>query len=121
MEKVIVIDGKNVPLRSTGSTTMRYKAQFASDFLKDIFKLNALVSLVDDDGKMDISKMDDGILDKIDFEVFNRLIWAFAKTADPQNVQDPITWLDQFDEFPIMDILPEIMDLLTACLSKKKI
>lgn len=121
MEKVIVIDGKNVRLKSTGSTTMRYKAQFASDFLKDILKLNPLISLVGDDGEVDISKIDDGVLDKIDFELFNRLIWVFAKTADPQNVQDPMTWLDQFEEFPIVDILPEIIDLLTACLSKKKI
>lgn len=121
MEKVITIDGKLVPLRSTGSTTMRYKAQFASDFLKDILKLNVLVSLVGENGEVDISKLDDDVIDKIDFEVFTRLIWTFAKTADPQNVQNPITWLDQFDEFPILDILPEIIDLLTACLSKKKI
>lgn len=121
MEKVIIIDGRDVRLRSSGSTTMRYKAQFASDFFKDILKLNFLASIMDDNENADLSKLTEEQIEKIDFEVFTRLIWTFAKTADPQNVQDPLTWLDQFDEFPIMDILLEIIDLLTACLSKKKI
>jgi hypothetical protein len=42
-----------------------------------------------------------------------------AKTANP-SIPDPITWLDQFDEFPLMEIIPELQDLIIASIQSKK-
>lgn len=110
MEKTIVIDGKNVSFRSTGATPLRYKAQFGNDFFAEIVKLDGMTK-VDGEGKTDISG--------IDFEVFYNLAWVLAKTAD-SSIKDPLTWLDTFDEFPIVDILPELQDLIFATLQGKK-
>ena len=43
-----------------------------------------------------------------------------AKTADP-TIPEPLEWLEQFDEFPMTEIIPELQDLmLTSFQSTKK-
>lgn len=112
MEKTIQIDNKDVKLKSTAATPLRYKAQFRKDFFTEILKMDGLT-------KLDTDNMDYEALKHVDFEVFYNLIWVFAKTAD-KTIDDPITWLDGFDEFPMMEIIPEIQDLLMANLQSKK-
>lgn len=113
MEKVLNIDGRQVKFKSTGSFLLRYKAQFKRDALQDIFKLQNAI-----DGS-NITN-----IDVLDIEVFYNLVWTLAKTADPA-IPPPLEWLDGFSEFPLMDILPELTDLMFSCLtstvqSKKK-
>ncbi len=38
-----------------------------------------------------------------------------------QKIADPAAWLDGFDEFPISEILPEIMDMIQSTMGAKKI
>ena len=44
-----------------------------------------------------------------------------AKTADP-TIPEPLEWLEQFEEYPITDIIPQLQELLIASFqtSKKK-
>jgi hypothetical protein len=44
-----------------------------------------------------------------------------AKTADP-TIPEPMEWLEQFDEFPMAQIIPELQDMMTSSFqsSKKK-
>jgi hypothetical protein len=44
-----------------------------------------------------------------------------AKTANP-SIPEPIEWLEQFDEFPMADVIPELQDMLLTSIqtSKKK-
>ena len=108
MEKTINIDGKEVALKSTGATPLRYKAQFGKDFFVELAKLENLTK-----------KKGTNDLDTIDFELFYNLTWLFAKTAD-NTIPSPMEWLDTFDSFPIHDVMGEIMELVTACISTKK-
>jgi hypothetical protein len=110
MEKTILIDGKDIRFKSTGATALRYKAQFGKDYLSEILKLNRLNNL-------NLENIES--VDGIDFEVFYNIAWVMAKTANP-SVPDPITWLDQFDEFPMIDIIPELQDLLISSIQSKK-
>ncbi|EJL44028.1 hypothetical protein P4U99_03560 [Brevibacillus agri] len=110
MEKTLTIDGKQVRFKSTGGTPLRYKAQFGKDFFAEILQLNAL-------GNLDMENA--ATLQAIDFEVFYNIAWTLAKTAD-QSIPDPLTWLDQFGEFPIMEIIPELQDMILATLQTKK-
>lgn len=112
MEKTIVIDGKKVTFKSTAATPLRYKNQFGKDFFVDIMKLSSLDGLKTK--KIDMKK-----IEKIDFEIFYNIIWVLAKTAD-KKIPDPITWLDKFDEFPLLEILPELQDLILASIKTKK-
>lgn len=114
MEKILTIDGRQVRFKSTGAFLLRYKAQFGRDALQDIFKLQDAV-----DSKNRIKN-----IDALDLEVFYNLVWTLAKTADP-SIPPPLEWLDEFSEFPLMDIIPEIVDMVFSCLtstveSKKK-
>jgi hypothetical protein len=113
MEKTITIDGKQVRFKSNGATPLRYKAQFGKDYFKEIMKLAQLEKL---QGKKKISAAD---LDALDFEVFYNISWIMAKTAEP-TIPEPLEWLEQFDEFPMIDIIPEIQELLLSSFQTTK-
>lgn len=114
MEKTLTIDGKQVRFKSTAATPLRYKAQFGSDYFADLMKMFPLVNMKDD-----IEKLNYEALRLIDFEVFYNIIWALAKTAD-KTIPEPIEWLDGFDEFPILEILPQLQDLIASSFQSKK-
>ncbi|MGG1791715.1 hypothetical protein ABDI27_17800 [Bacillus mycoides] len=119
MEKTITIDGKQVRLKGTAATVKRYKAQFRRDLFADMMALGAIGTFTSQDesqGTIDLSTAD---FKNVDFEVIYDLVWLYAKTAD-QNLPDPITWLDGFDEFPIYDIMPEINDMIQSTMGAKK-
>ncbi len=117
MEKTIVIDGKKVGFKTNGATPLRYKAQFGRDYFKEILKLAPLEKLMGKKKKA-ITVED---LDLLDFEVFYNISWVMAKTFDP-TIPEPIEWLEQFDEYPIADIIPELQDMMASSFatSKKK-
>lgn len=113
MEKTITIDGKKVRFKSNGATPLRYKAQFGKDYFKEILKLAPLQNL-----KRKIQPEDLALLD---FEVFYNITWILAKTAEP-TIPEPMEWLEQFDEFPMAEIIPELQEMMVASFksSKKK-
>lgn len=115
MEKTLVIDGKEVRFKSTAATPLRYKAQFRKDFFSEILKLASLQNIQE----LDVNNLDTDDLDDLDFEVLYRVTWVLAKTADP-SIPELLTWLDGFEEFPLDEILPEIMEMVTLSLAKKK-
>lgn len=110
MEKTIEISGKQVTFKSTGAVPKRYKMQFGRDFFADLLAMEGTIN------KENPSVEE---MRKIDFEVFYDIAWTFAKTAD-SSVQDPLTWLDSFESFPIIEILPELQDMLAASIQTKK-
>lgn len=119
MEKTLIIDGKEVRLKSTAGTLRRYRNQFNKDFFADIMKMYPLMQL--QAKGIDTNNLDYQTLQHIDFSVFENIMWALAKTAD-NSIPDPDTWFDSFEEFPVMEILPEIQGLIEKSLqgTKKK-
>ena len=107
MEKTIEIDGKQITFKSTGAIPKRYKMQFGRDLFADLFKMGITKEMKEDD------------IRKLDFDVFYDIAWTFAKTADP-DIKDPMAWLDGFDAFPIMDLVPELQELIAQTISSKK-
>ena len=107
MEKTIEIDGKQITFKSTGAIPKRYKMQFGRDLFADLFKMGISKDMAEED------------IRKINFDVFYDIAWTFAKTADP-DIKDPITWLDGFDVFPIMDLVPQLQELIAQTISSKK-
>lgn len=112
MLKTIEIDGKKVKFESKGSTPLRYNKQFGSDFFADIMKMGQLEKL----GKKNLSYE---TLKALDTEVFYNICWVLAKTAD-KKIAEPIEWLDEFDEFPLLDIITELQDIILATMGSKK-
>ena len=103
MEKLLIIDGRQVNFKSTGAFLLRYKAQFGRDALQDIFKLQ---TAVDTDGQIKDASA-------LDLEIIYNLIWTLAKTADPA-IPPPLEWLDGFSEFPLSEIVPELTEIIFA-------
>ena len=125
MEKTIIIDGKAVRLKATASFAIRYKQQFGVDLLTKLIPMIAVFENVDGEIEMgDAIKLlvDNGNLLELN-DLYN-LVWVLAKTADP-SIPEPIEWLDEFNVFPLADILQEAIDLVLPTListkeSKKK-
>ena len=42
-----------------------------------------------------------------------------AKTANYE-IKPPLEWLDEFEELPILEILPEVMEMLTSLMKTTK-
>lgn len=112
MEKTIEVDGKKVKLKSHAAVPLLYKAQFKRDFFGDLVKLYKF-------RKFDPKKENYEVLSDLDSTIFYNLIWIYAKAADP-NIDDPITWLSQFDEFPINEIMLQVTELVEHSFRTKK-
>jgi hypothetical protein len=147
MEKTIEIDGRLIPFKSTGATPIRFKAQFRKDYFGEVMKLNLLEKIVAKQGDIlteeDYIKLNkspnDEVTDEeyrllgkrrgqemtiedyeaIDFDIFYNIAWVLAKTAD-KSIKDPFTWLDEFNEFPMIDIIPELQDMIISTIKSKK-
>lgn len=116
MEKILVIDGREIKFKSSAAFLLRYKMQFQRDGLRDLMKLQDAIDI-------ETRQLKD--TDKFDLEVFYNMTWVLAKVANP-TILPPLEWLDTFSEFPLMEIIPEIIELMMLCLqssvqSKKKI
>lgn len=95
MFKVVTIDNKKIPMRSSGMTGRIYAREFHKDFLSTIYSLDNL-----------------GKGERVDGEVINELAWVLAKTANPK-VKDFEAWLDSFDTpFSITKAMPQITELI---------
>ncbi|TCJ01575.1 hypothetical protein [Cytobacillus praedii] len=119
MEKTIIIDGKEVRLKSTAGTPMRYKAQFGKDYLGEVMKLYQIAQKIGLKPEGLSEEQSLKLLESIDFEVFYNIVWVLAKTANKE-IKPPLDWLDEFEEFPLVDILPEIQDLIASTIQTKK-
>lgn len=115
MEKTIIIDGKEVPLKVHAGCTRLYKMQFRRHLIHDLFKMKKLEKYIID-GELQAS---DEVIAEIDFEVFSDLLWLFAKAADP-SIKPPLEWESQFTSIPLRTLLPEIMELLTILLDSEQ-
>lgn len=115
MEKTIEISGKQVTFKSSGAIPKRYKMQFQRDFFKDLISLGVMSEST---GKLTEKKQLE-LAGRIDFDIFFDIAWTLAKTAD-NSISDPLSWLDGFDQFPIIEIIPELQDMIAASISSSK-
>lgn len=93
MEKTLSIAGKQVPFKTSGAFLLRYRSQFGQDPLIVLKKIAGQKKYTNDS-----------------LETIYNLIWCLAKAAD-KTIPDPETWLDQFEAFPVVEIMNELKDL----------
>lgn len=126
MEKTVYVDERPVRLKSTAALPKRYKAQFRRDYFADLLKISKIFGgakgkNADADEKTTLANVTLSDLDYLDMDVLYDIIWTMAKSAD-RNIPDPMEWLDEFEVFPLQEIMEEIKDLLENSMpqSKKK-
>lgn len=110
MEKVLIVDGKEVKLKSTAGTLLRYRNNFNRDLMKDLSKLKNKYEKIKDNPEENF--------ELFDLELFEKVAWSMAKTAN-NDIPDIEHWLDEFESFSIMQVLPEIFNLLVGNMAQQ--
>lgn len=112
MEKVLNFGGKDVKFRASARALLVYKRQFGREYLADVSGMLGLVS-EDKNGKKAVD------FSKLDTETLCRVAWTLAYTADSSTPQMD-DWLDSFDDFPVIEILTELLPMLNSTLKADK-
>ena len=116
MAKNIYKNGNQISLESNAFTTLMYKKQFNKDFFKElllvarVFKGKGTFSLED------LTKDD---LEAFDTELFYRLFWIFAYTANP-DIPDFFEFYKLNSFLTLKDIMENVGELLNASIVTKK-
>lgn len=111
MEKVIIIDGKEVKLAATSGALYRYREEFKSDFLRDLTDLESKLKKIKKSENQDENRLEE--FKQCQLEMFERIAYTMAKTADP-SIPPIDRWLDNFNMFSIYEVLPEIMEIASS-------
>lgn len=104
MIKTITIGEKEVKLQTHGATPILYKQHFGKDFFAEIGSLGSF--------NEDLSGFNSDV-------VYN-LTWLFAKTADKDIPDTVIDWVMTFEEFPLMDIITDIIEVASSLMQQTK-
>lgn len=132
MEKIIKIADKEVKFKFTMSAFYIFKNQFGYDAMTQIVpSLGQIMASLDlsvlekkKTSNTEIVRMLGSALERTyGFEMVDLLniIWAFAKAAD-EKIGSPINFYGEFETFPVVDVLKELLpSLLEALGSKKKL
>lgn len=79
MEKVIKVDGRDVPILMSADTLRVYRRTFSRDLMVDMQSMQ----------------------NRLDAEVMENLLWVSAKAADPE-LPDIDEWLKGFTPFAVI-------------------
>lgn len=115
MEKIIEIDGRQIPFKATGNTPRLYRVLFGRDIFKDIKKLSD--DIQESQKRQEEEGTDDSYLDSLTLELFENIAYVMAKQAD-SNIPNIDEWLDGFSFFSIYLILPQILELWNLNMSQ---
>ena len=101
--KKIEIDGQEVEFRASAAVPRMYRIKFGRDSYKDLRQLETSVGENDEDASG---------LDLFSLEMFENIAFIMAKHANPEKVpSEPDEWLEQFNNFSIYQILPQLIEL----------
>ena len=139
MDKIILIDGKEVGFRATALTPRLYRHKIGRDIVRDLNQLKKnyekAVSArnIDPPGKdateQQIAEyeeaLEDAQLSVMDLEIFENAAFIMARQYDSKIPETPEEWLENFSVFSIYEVLPEVLELWqlnqqTTSVPKKK-
>ena len=125
MEKIIVIDGKEVGFRATALTPRLYRHKIGRDMVRDLNQLKRsyekAVSAMntqkpgEDATESQIAEYEQAVKDAqlsvMDLEIFENAAFVMARQYDQSIPDTPEEWLDGFVFFSIYEVLPHIIEL----------
>ena len=125
MDKIVIIDGKEVGFRATALTPSLYRHKIGRDIIRDLNQLKRNYEKAID--AQNIQKpgkdateqqvndyeqaMQDAQLSVMDLEIFENVAFVMARQYDQNLPNTPEEWLEGFAVFSIYEILPDILTL----------
>lgn len=104
MEKTVLIEGKEVKLKSSAALPRIYRVKFGRDLFSDFYKIQRDAKKDDDQSVLPASMM----------EIFENIAYLMAKHADPSQPDTIEEWLEQFSNaFSVYKIMPDVMEMWT--------
>lgn len=105
MEKIVLIDEKEVGLRATARTPRLYRSTTGRDLILDLAKIN--------DYLQDRNKNKEIMIEALSaFEDFAYIMAKqYAETHDLEFPEDADEWLDEFEVFDIYSVMPHVLQL----------
>lgn len=104
MKKTVLIEGKEVKLKSSAALPRIYRVKFGRDLFSDFYKIQRDAKKDDDQSVLPASMM----------EIFENIAYLMAKHADPSQPDTIEGWLEQFSNaFSVYKILPDVMEMWT--------
>lgn len=125
MEKIIVIDGKEVGFRATALTPRLYRHKIGRDIIRDLNQLKrsyektVAAQKIQKPGENATEQqvneyeqaMQDAQLSVMDLEIFENVAFVMARQYDANIPNTAEEWLEGFSVFSIYEILPDILEL----------
>lgn len=103
MIKTVKINDNTFTLAATGGMITTYKQQFGTEYYEDLEVLSSANEKSTKEALYSAYK----------------LIWAMAKAADV-TIADPDSWITSYEEFPLLQLIPEAVDILTKSFAQIK-
>ena len=110
MDAKIRIGDREIPVRKTGGTVLRYKRQFGRELLQDLQKILVLRSKLTPNAT---SEEKAEIVLSTETEWMYDIIFIMAQQADP-SITDELAWLDGVDDCNLWSVFDQIMPLLIS-------
>jgi len=127
LEKSITIDGKEVRFRASAVTPVIYSTLFPNrDFFRDLMALESMNERIsnDEEGSAESASEPVQNFTAAEYSVFMRVMYTYAYQAlntSPfmnqaqrefrERYPDEWTWLDDFSQFSMLEILPLVTEL----------
>lgn len=116
MKQTITIKGHQITLESNAFTTLLYKKQFNKDYFKELL---LVAKVFNGQQTFSLEDLTEESLEAFDSELFYRLFWIFAVTADP-SVPDYLDFYRVNSYLELKDIMQNVGKLLEVSLVTKK-
>jgi len=132
IKEINISENQKIKLNASLGWVLRYRAQFGHDILPDLLPMleSGLVlvgSAMDESGELEWRKLLDS--DTVssamisfagaEFTTALNIIWAMAKNAD-ESIPAPFDWANQFENFPLDKIVPEVLDAVISTVVSEK-
>lgn len=132
IKEINISENQKIKLNASLGWVLRYRAQFGHDILPDLLPMleSGLVLVggaMDESGELEWRKLLE--LDTVsnamisfagaEFTTALNIIWAMAKNAD-DSIPAPFEWANQFENFPLDQIVPEVLDAVINTVVSEK-
>lgn len=132
IKEINISENEKIKLNASLGWILRYRAQFGHDILPDLLPMleSGLVLVggaMDESGELEWRKLldSDTVSSSMisfagaEFTTALNIIWAMAKNAD-ESIPAPFDWANQFENFPLDKIIPEVLDAVISTVVSEK-